>query len=259
VLQWGEANAKGGSKDPSELKATIKEVLPYIRFPLLKISELAAKVVPRNVLESEQTLELFAYVAQRDSGGFPKLGSKISSFNATKRKILEWAWDLSTPMENIVAEEEGKVLHSLPFKGGNTSCRALPGWTSGRHTWRITLLAITSNTSFRNGVMTEAFISWQRSGFAIGNDSDQTAMGFYSGTFCAGGFPYSSQAVPSFSTGTVLYHCLDLDRRQYFVGTSKETLNLISDNLPTGHTYYPAITFYDSSSPTRIRIDVVDH
>jgi len=260
LFRWGEANGekKEGKVDTAGLKKSLAEFLPYIRFPTLKATELASKIVPRGILEPDETLELFSYVAIADRGGKPTPGKSIVKFNSTKRKIDDLLWDGSTPQGGVAIEEDGKVLHSLPFTGENTSCRTKVGWTEGVHTWTITFISIGSVTSFRAGFVTDGFTSWQRSSWAIGNDSNLTAAGFYSGCMVHGGFESAGSTAPSFSTGTVLRLSLDLNARTFSVGKQGETVNLVIRNLPLDRTYYPAITFYDKSTPCRIRIEAID-
>jgi len=88
LIRWGRAKTK---EDTSEaLKATIKDLLPLIRFPLMTSADLASKVVPTSLLTQTQILQLFTYVSTADRreklGEKIDLGSDIKVFSSTKRK-----------------------------------------------------------------------------------------------------------------------------------------------------------------------------
>jgi len=60
------------------------DVVDWIRFPTLSTEDVASKVVLEGLLTPVQTLELFTYLAQKDTGEKP--GPSLSKFKATYRK-----------------------------------------------------------------------------------------------------------------------------------------------------------------------------
>jgi len=73
VIAWGENRQKeeGKTLTSEGTKTEIAELLPFIRFPLFSTEHIANQVIPKLVLSSEQTLELFTYQAQKDIPGTP--------------------------------------------------------------------------------------------------------------------------------------------------------------------------------------------
>jgi hypothetical protein len=87
LVRWGKAKAKS----PDDLKKVLAKILPHIRFPTMNSKDFASKVVPLNILESAQTLDLFTYIAQRDSGKTDvKLGPSIAKMS-TKKRVAAFA------------------------------------------------------------------------------------------------------------------------------------------------------------------------
>jgi len=96
VVRWGKENGgeKDGKVNPSEMKAALKDVLVTIRFTMLHANELA-QVVPHNLLESEEILALFSYVAQKDAlkGDTTnlKMPPVLEKYNATPREDVDYS------------------------------------------------------------------------------------------------------------------------------------------------------------------------
>jgi len=60
------------------------DFIPSIRFPVLATADLASKVVPLGILESDDILSLFSWAAIKDKGG--SLPSNLKKWNSNKRK-----------------------------------------------------------------------------------------------------------------------------------------------------------------------------
>jgi len=67
-------------------KKILSDVLPHIRFPLVTSTQLAAKIVPLNLLPSDVVLTLFSYVAQNEAGTKPELPTALQVYSAVPRK-----------------------------------------------------------------------------------------------------------------------------------------------------------------------------
>jgi len=103
------------------LKSLLKGVLPLIRFPLLTTQDFASKVVPFNLLSTEQCLALFTYIAatEKKTTGKdekkPDLPPPLKMFSNVKRKgagKFLVRFDPSTA-RNCEVEHEGKSVTRL--------------------------------------------------------------------------------------------------------------------------------------------------
>jgi len=253
VCGWGKA--KGGT-----LKTALEPYIKYIRFPLFSSKEMATLVTPKGILEPSQTLELFTYIAKKEAkkDSTPELTGSLTMFSATRRRgAMGLEWDGSSPQPEATIEEEGRTINVRPVST-NLSIRTKQGWTEGKHTWEIYLHALSSNSSFRAGFCVERFVDWQRSSWAIGNSSDLTSAGFYSGSMAYGGFSSAGGSAPSFSAGTNLRLELDLDAGTFSACQSGGSMQRLVQNLPKGTKYFPAVTFYDHSNVTKCTIKEIE-
>jgi len=93
VVAWAKRQVKSEKDD---YKAVLKDVLPFIRFPVMTSTDIATKVVPIGILEMQETLDLFSYVgASSVKGSTPPIGSSIKKYSTkkkkrTRRKISLW-------------------------------------------------------------------------------------------------------------------------------------------------------------------------
>jgi len=65
LVKWGEAKVKE-SKDKTDLKTVTKDLLKYVRFPLLQMNDMATIVAPSNLIEPSQLVGLFSYLSVTD-------------------------------------------------------------------------------------------------------------------------------------------------------------------------------------------------
>jgi len=70
--------------ETSEIKKLMGDFIPHIRFPTLNTGDLASKVVPLGLLESDEVLSLFSWAAIKDKGG--SLPENLKKWSSTKRK-----------------------------------------------------------------------------------------------------------------------------------------------------------------------------
>jgi len=80
----GWVKAQNPKADTAEVKKAMADFIPHIRFPTLSTADLASKVVPLGLLESDDILSLFSWAAVKDKGG--SLPSNLKKWNANKRK-----------------------------------------------------------------------------------------------------------------------------------------------------------------------------
>jgi len=62
----------------------MSDFIPHIRFPTLSTTDLASRVVPLGILESDEILSLFSWAAVKDKGG--SLPSNLKKWSSVKRK-----------------------------------------------------------------------------------------------------------------------------------------------------------------------------
>jgi len=80
----GYVKAQNPKADTAEVKKAMADFIPHIRFPTLNTTDLASKVVPLGILESDEILSLFSWAAVKDKGG--SLPGNLKKWNSTKRK-----------------------------------------------------------------------------------------------------------------------------------------------------------------------------
>jgi hypothetical protein len=90
VVAWAKARLGDEKKDAKAetLRAELVDVLPQIRFLSMTTEEVAAKVAPTGVLDSDQILELFTYLAikGKDDGKGVLPGKALKPFSKKARK-----------------------------------------------------------------------------------------------------------------------------------------------------------------------------
>jgi len=65
LVKWGEAKVKE-SKESTDLKTVTKDLLKYVRFPLLQMNEMATIVAPSGLIEPTALVGLFSYLSVTD-------------------------------------------------------------------------------------------------------------------------------------------------------------------------------------------------
>jgi len=138
IIRWGKAQSKEDS--PDALKSTLKGLIELIRFPIMSTQDLAVKVVPRGLLTSSQTLQLFTYTSSVDrkekSGEKAQLPDELKIFSSQPRKSAEFKY--------VSFESSGQYSYSTYGVAGTNNvehlndftdrsllkgiCAASPGW-----------------------------------------------------------------------------------------------------------------------------------
>jgi len=178
-----------------------------------------------------------------------------------EKKLADKAltWDVGTSSD-VVLSNEGKTIIYKP-RGffsiiSFITLRATQGWTTGRHTWNI---SVDNHNGMSVGFVTSDFPYSGPSDTFLG--THKATAGFCSGDKLDGKFPEAPghpSSCPKFNTGSVLTLCLDLDTKEFFIddlsGKATGTVNLKKwyHNLPVGNnlTYFPAVTLYKNSQVT---------
>jgi len=113
LVKWGEAKVKE-SKDKIDLKSATKDLIQYVRFPLLQTNELATIVAPANLIEPGQLVGLFSYVSVTDEkirALLPNLGFE------TKEREGSNTWDQKKEVFTLAeVNAVGEMLKKKPQK-----------------------------------------------------------------------------------------------------------------------------------------------
>jgi len=133
LVKWGEAKVKE-SGDKTDLKTVAKDLIKYIRFPLMSINDFATVVAPSNLIESTQLVGLFSYLYITDE----KVRALLPNpgFETKEREgfpqFKPWNWNplrigtqITLSNNNLTATKSssgwdgGIVLGTQEFKGGD--------------------------------------------------------------------------------------------------------------------------------------------
>jgi len=123
-------------------KKTFAPFVRFIRFPIMSSEELSGKVVPANVLSSDQILDLFAYVSgDRKS----KLGPHITLFVSKPREGPSFGgnrWNVDDRPDNrLQVSTDGLTLSGpLSSVNANLGIRAKHGYNRGKIYWEVKIV-----------------------------------------------------------------------------------------------------------------------
>jgi len=112
--------------------------------------DLSGKVVPSNVLSSDQTLDLFAYVSGE---GKTRMGPHIALFNSKPREGIsfnsnKWNYEDDRPDRRLQVSSDGLTLTGPATSiNVNVGMRAKSGYTRGKNYWefKVTQVATGGN------------------------------------------------------------------------------------------------------------------
>jgi hypothetical protein len=121
VINW--VKAQNPKADTAEVKKLMVDFTPHIRFPTLSTADLASKVVPLGILESDDILALFSWAAVKDKGG--SLPTNLKKWSAVKRKgglELKYSsdWD-DNGLFYYIGTRKGTTSWSNPQSSGEVS------------------------------------------------------------------------------------------------------------------------------------------
>lgn len=88
VLRWAKAQCKrdGQQVSPTNLRQSLKDVIPHIRFPQMDCAEFALRVAKKGILTNDELVPIFMYFTIPES---QRGGILPSDFNLSPRKYYE--------------------------------------------------------------------------------------------------------------------------------------------------------------------------
>jgi len=129
LVKWGEARVKE-STDKIDLKTATKDLIKYVRFPLLQMNDMATIVAPSNLIEPSQLVGLFSYLSVTDE----KVRSLLPNPGfETKEREGTVTWDVKKEvfkLEEINAV--GEWLKKKPQKWKKLYQATKDGWSGSR-------------------------------------------------------------------------------------------------------------------------------
>jgi len=133
LLRWGEAEMKRTQGEGVTMKSCVGDLLKYIRFPIMPISQIASVVAPSQVLDQKDLVGLFSYASVQDENIRKLLPSP--GFPTTEREgsVAMWTWDtkkkgrfVTLSNNNLTATTSGTggwqgglILGTKEFKSGD--------------------------------------------------------------------------------------------------------------------------------------------
>jgi len=117
----GGSRCQKGKIDAKNLRMVLKDIIPLIRFPLFSVNELSVYVTPLNILSQGELLQLYTYIACKDSGKFAELPQLMWSCERRKSPSLSFVWSRCGTYGLI--SSSGQKLQSTG--GGGSYCCAL--------------------------------------------------------------------------------------------------------------------------------------
>jgi len=115
------------------------EILPFIRLPLFTIPEFAQKVMPLNILDSNQSLSFFSYLSQKQSGHTPTLPDSLSKWSTTKRKASMEEFNFGEMSNATRFTFDEKTRNIKKTSTCNDWVLGDKEWTDGLHEWGLRL------------------------------------------------------------------------------------------------------------------------
>jgi len=157
VVAWAKSSIKsaattsaGDEKEADALKKVLVDLLPLIRFPCMSTQDVAVRVGPSGLLETEQVLDLYTYLGMKGGGNkTAKLGKSLAKFNARERKPRlppQWfKWDTNRKHSSLQLSTD-----CLTVTSNNTSnYQPIFGemeLSTGVWEWELLLTVFTANT-----------------------------------------------------------------------------------------------------------------
>jgi len=98
---------KNSDVSPDEKRRILKDILPYIRFPLMSMEDLIAKVAPTKLLPSDHLLAIYSYVGARDTGK-PRFDLHYPTTERKPRKPNAYfGWDPNSTSTSSTWDQSG--------------------------------------------------------------------------------------------------------------------------------------------------------
>jgi len=239
--KWAQREAKEQKMEetPDTYKTLLADILPHIRFPVMTTQDVALKVSPAKLLDSQQTLHLFTYLGTKGS----KLHACLKYNNKPRKARKPPAWfkfDAAMKHTNMTVDADGFVLSSNSTSYyspifGNVELK------DGQHEWEIELTTIYAHSyAIHIGVSPVSFTEYTRSGM-IG----------YSGHIP--GYSFSVYGALKYINGTATSYgkmCTNGDRVRVFLDLDKRTLAFAVNDAE------PVVAFDNVEGPVRPSISL---
>jgi len=137
VIDWGkeECERQKLTNTPENMRAVLRDLIGFIRFPLISMEDLAAIVSPTEVLSSEDLLSVFTYLGTQ---GTTQVKTKFEYHSRRPRRPNStFKWDPHRISAGITLTGDGTIAtcHSSSWCGliGDAE------WKKGMYEWEFTL------------------------------------------------------------------------------------------------------------------------
>jgi hypothetical protein len=141
VMAWGKHALKRSKQadTPENLKQILDGVIKVVRFTTMATEDIASKVAPIGILDQDQILELFTFIAARDSGMPP--GKSLAKFTHKEREGAGNSWNPADCGDPRIEFRDKNMTLAGPaqYLNLNMGVRAKSGYTTGKHFWTITV------------------------------------------------------------------------------------------------------------------------
>jgi len=162
VNKWAENQVE--KKRASSSKELLKDVVPHIRFPLMEVTKIASVISQSDLLDQDQLLAVFQYVAVSDE---KKKSDMKVPFNTKPRLgkktiIVEWDGNQSFTNNLYTISNKGRTARKSSSEGTIYILRAkdiLPTTGAGKYYWEVLLEAVVATSDLQLGAAIASF-SW---------------------------------------------------------------------------------------------------
>jgi len=128
VMRWGEEylyrhkQELGLEENEKGLQTVLADLIPLIRFPMMSMEEFSSEVVPTHVLQSDQQLEIFQYIAAGEKAEEMKVPCSFVTHSRSGGDCI--VWDLQTMSNEIKAKND---MDDTIFESSNYMWRTVLG------------------------------------------------------------------------------------------------------------------------------------
>jgi len=162
VLAWADSRVE--KKQGRNREDVFRELKQYIRWPLMEVTKIAGPVSNSNLLDQDELLSIFQYVAVTDE---KRKGEMKITFNTKPRlgkktAIVEWDGTQSFTYNLYTLSNKGRTARKTGSEGTIYILRAktlLPNSGPGKHYWEVLIDAAVTTGDIQLGVAIANF-SW---------------------------------------------------------------------------------------------------
>jgi len=227
VVTWAKGECKRTNLDssPESLRKVLDEILPLIRFPAMAMEEVATKVTPTSVLQSDQMLQIFTYLgSSKDKQKTIKMPYPTKPREG--RRPPNWfSWSTNHKHHSVQLLDKNSVIVSTDPNYWQ-SVGADIELKTGVHEWEVVLNQYDTGNSYNVviGCVPSHFNQWTSSTW-IGSSTTAPGWAFVTGngykTGTNTGQTYYGTAARQ---GDTVRTRLDLDKRtiEFFVNNTSQ-------------------------------------